>query len=73
MATNILLRSTQFLIYSQPSFVFLSRNLLRQKEKKRIKEGILGDIAPTILDLLEVEIPKIMTQKSLLIKKFLIL
>ena len=42
--------------------------ILVDKEKKRIKEGILGDIAPTILDLLEVEIPKIMTQKSLLIK-----
>ena len=42
--------------------------ILVDKEKKRIKEGILGDIAPTILDLLEVEIPKTMTQKSLLIK-----
>ena len=42
--------------------------ILVDKEKKKIKEGILGDIAPTILDLLDVEVPKIMTQKSLLIK-----
>ncbi|MGB0880171.1 MAG: 2,3-bisphosphoglycerate-independent phosphoglycerate mutase [Polaribacter sp.] len=32
---------------------------------KSIKNGILGDIAPTILDLMNVEQPKEMTQKSL--------
>jgi 2,3-bisphosphoglycerate-independent phosphoglycerate mutase len=32
-----------------------------------IKDGVLGDIAPTILDLLNVEQPEQMTQKSLLI------
>ena len=42
--------------------------ILVDMEKKKIKEGVLGDIAPTILDLLEVEVPSLMTQKSLLIK-----
>ena len=42
--------------------------ILVDMEKKKIKEGVLGDIAPTILDLLEVEAPSLMTQKSLLIK-----
>ena len=35
---------------------------------KKIKEGILGDIAPTILDLMKIEVPKTMTQKSLVLK-----
>jgi 2,3-bisphosphoglycerate-independent phosphoglycerate mutase len=34
--------------------------------KGKIKDGILGDIAPTILDLMGIEKPKAMTQKSLL-------
>ena len=37
-------------------------------EMKKIKEGILGDIAPTILDLMKIEVPKTMTQKSLVLK-----
>jgi 2,3-bisphosphoglycerate-independent phosphoglycerate mutase len=32
-------------------------------------EGCLGDIAPTVLDLMGVEQPEAMTGKSLLIKK----
>ena len=40
--------------------------ILIDKEIKSIKNGILGDIAPTILDLMGVELPKEMTQKSLL-------
>jgi len=40
--------------------------ILIDKEIKSIKNGILGDIAPTILDLMEVTQPKEMTQKSLL-------
>jgi 2,3-bisphosphoglycerate-independent phosphoglycerate mutase len=40
--------------------------ILIDKEIKSIKNGILGDIAPTILDLMGVEQPKEMTQKSLL-------
>jgi 2,3-bisphosphoglycerate-independent phosphoglycerate mutase len=31
-----------------------------------IKDGILGDIAPTILDLMDIEKPELMTQHSLL-------
>ena len=42
--------------------------ILADRDKKKIKSGILGDIAPTILDLLEIEIPKTMTQHSLLIR-----
>jgi 2,3-bisphosphoglycerate-independent phosphoglycerate mutase len=40
--------------------------ILVDPEIKAIKSGILGDIAPTILDLLSVAQPKEMTQKSLL-------
>jgi 2,3-bisphosphoglycerate-independent phosphoglycerate mutase len=40
--------------------------ILIDPEVKAIKNGILGDIAPTILDLLNVAQPKEMTQKSLL-------
>ncbi len=40
--------------------------ILVDKDIKSINNGILGDIAPTILDLMGVEQPKEMTQKSLL-------
>ena len=40
--------------------------ILIDKEIKSIKSGILGDIAPTILELIGVEKPKEMTQNSLL-------
>jgi len=40
--------------------------ILIDPEIKAIKSGILGDIAPTILDLLNVAQPKEMTQHSLL-------
>ena len=40
--------------------------ILIDKEIKSIKSGILGDVAPTILDLMGVEQPKEMTQHSLL-------
>ncbi len=42
--------------------------ILVDAKHKKIKSGILGDIAPTILDLMNVEIPHTMTQKSLLIR-----
>ncbi len=35
------------------------------KDIKTVKEGVLGDIAPTILHLLGIEKPKLMTQNSL--------
>ncbi|MDG1398122.1 MAG: 2,3-bisphosphoglycerate-independent phosphoglycerate mutase [Polaribacter sp.] len=40
--------------------------ILIDKEIKSIKSGILGDVAPTILELIGVEKPKEMTQNSLL-------
>lgn len=40
--------------------------ILIDSELKQIKDGVLGDIAPTILKLLGVEQPKIMTCKALL-------
>ena len=40
--------------------------ILIDKEIKLIKDGVLGDIAPTILELMGVEQPKEMTRKSLL-------
>jgi 2,3-bisphosphoglycerate-independent phosphoglycerate mutase len=40
--------------------------ILIDKDLKHIKDGILGDIAPTILELMGIEKPKAMTQHSLL-------
>jgi 2,3-bisphosphoglycerate-independent phosphoglycerate mutase len=40
--------------------------ILVDKDVKKIKDGVLGDIAPTILKLIGVEQPAEMTQKSLL-------
>ena len=40
--------------------------ILIDNELKQIKDGILGDIAPTILDLMGVEQPEAMTQQSLI-------
>lgn len=39
--------------------------ILINNDKTTIKNGILGDIAPTILELMDIEQPKAMTQKSL--------
>lgn len=41
--------------------------ILVDAQKRQIKDGVLGDIAPTILDLMAVEQPTAMTQHSLLI------
>ncbi|APY01137.1 2,3-bisphosphoglycerate-independent phosphoglycerate mutase [Lacinutrix venerupis] len=40
--------------------------ILIDKELKAIKNGVLGDVAPTILKLMGVEQPKVMTQNSLI-------
>jgi 2,3-bisphosphoglycerate-independent phosphoglycerate mutase len=40
--------------------------ILVDKDKTPIKNGVLGDIAPTILKLMEIEIPPAMTGKTLL-------
>ncbi len=41
--------------------------ILVEKDKEHtIQDGILGDIAPTILDLMGIDQPKLMTQKSLI-------
>ena len=40
--------------------------ILIDKELKNIKDGILGDIAPTILELMGIDQPEAMTQHSLL-------
>ena len=40
--------------------------ILVENEKRSIKSGVLGDIAPTLLDLMDIDQPKAMTQKSLL-------
>ena len=40
--------------------------LVEKDKKNKISNGVLGDIAPTILDLLKIEQPVAMTQKSLL-------
>ena len=43
--------------------------LVEKNGNEDIKSGVLGDIAPTILDLLEIDQPAAMTRKSLLVKK----
>ncbi|MBW2960930.1 2,3-bisphosphoglycerate-independent phosphoglycerate mutase [Mesonia aestuariivivens] len=40
--------------------------ILVSPEKKEIRDGILGDVAPTILDLMDIEQPDLMTQKSII-------
>jgi 2,3-bisphosphoglycerate-independent phosphoglycerate mutase len=40
--------------------------ILVDKELKTIYDGVLGDIAPTILELMGIEQPAVMTQHSLL-------
>ncbi len=40
--------------------------ILVENEKRPIKAGVLGDIAPTLLDLMEVPKPEAMTQNSLI-------
>ena len=40
--------------------------ILVDGKKRKVKSGVLGDIAPTVLDLLEVAQPAAMTQNSLL-------
>ena len=42
--------------------------ILVDPEKKKISSGILGDIAPSLLDLMNVDKPDTMTQKSLILK-----
>jgi 2,3-bisphosphoglycerate-independent phosphoglycerate mutase len=39
--------------------------ILINNDKTTVRDGILGDIAPTILELMGIEQPKVMTQKSL--------
>lgn len=40
--------------------------ILVEREKRDVKSGVLGDIAPTILDLMGIPQPELMTGKSLL-------
>ena len=40
--------------------------ILVSQDKKEINDGILGDVAPTILDLMGIDQPELMTQKSIL-------
>ncbi len=40
--------------------------IMVDKDIKNIKDGVLGDIAPTILELMGIEQPKVMTRHSLL-------
>ena len=42
--------------------------ILVDNDKIQIKSGVLGDVAPTILDLMGIAQPEAMTQHSLLVK-----
>lgn len=41
--------------------------ILVENQKRKINAGVLGDIAPTILDIMGIKKPEAMTQNSLLI------
>ena len=41
--------------------------ILVDNDKIKIQSGVLGDVAPTILDLMGIAQPEVMTQHSLLI------
>jgi 2,3-bisphosphoglycerate-independent phosphoglycerate mutase len=41
--------------------------ILVEREKRSVKSGVLGDIAPTVLDLMGIPQPELMTGKSLLV------
>jgi len=41
--------------------------LVEKNKENNIKDGVLGDIAPTVLDLLNLTQPKAMSRASLLI------
>ena len=41
--------------------------ILVEREKRGVKSGVLGDIAPTVLDLMGIPQPELMTGKSLLV------
>ncbi len=43
--------------------------LVEKNGREKINNGVLGDIAPTVLDLLKIDQPESMTRKSLLIKQ----
>ena len=49
-------------------FIVVGEKFRRQR-KKELKEGILADIAPTILEIMDIEKPSEMTGESLLSKK----
>jgi len=40
--------------------------LVEKNKENEIKDGVLGDIAPTVLDLLKISQPKAMTRNTLL-------
>ena len=40
--------------------------LVEKNKENGIKDGVLGDIAPTVLDLLNIDQPEAMTRASLL-------
>lgn len=42
--------------------------IMIDNEEIKVKDGVLGDIAPTILDLIGVDQPEAMTQKTLLVR-----
>ncbi len=43
--------------------------LVEKDKENKIKDGVLGDIAPTVLDLLDIAKPPVMTRSTLLIKE----
>jgi len=51
---------------TNPVPFILVNNKLKDKIKLKSDKNIIGDIAPTILDLLEIDKPKLMSGKSLI-------
>ena len=46
---------------------YLGQHFLIDEEIRKIKDGILGDIAPSILDIMNIKKPEEMTCKSLIV------
>ena len=53
---------------ANPVPLIIAGNDFKNRRRKNLRKGILSDVTPTILDIMDVKIPKTMTRDSLLKK-----